>query len=126
MIKDIHCEIGCSTGSSGDPGGELPQDWIILNPSGSIAVRTTKPAPRPLSLKDKTVVLRWNLKHNGNYYLDRIAELLQDKVPGVKIIKLYEIDKSTNIVSGSHKESTRVAQRIAEMKADLVIGAQAD
>ena len=102
------------------------QDWFILNPAGSIAIRTAKPAPRPESLEGKTVVLRWNLKHNGNYYLDRIADLLQDKVPSVKIIKLYESDESTNIVSGSHKESARIAKVIAEMKADLVIGAQAD
>ncbi len=109
-----------------NPAGKATQEWVLLNPAGTVAIRKAKPARRPDTLRGKRVVLRWNLKHNGNHYLDRIAELLPEKVAGATIIKLYEIDESTNKVSGSHQESERIARIIAETKADLVIGAQGD
>jgi hypothetical protein len=105
---------------------EQIQEWEVINPSGTIAIKLIKPAPRITSLEGKTVVLRWNGKHNGNNYLDRIAELFAEKVPSAKVTKIYEADKSTIKISGSNAESARIAKVIKDLKADIVIGSQAD
>jgi hypothetical protein len=47
-------------------------------------------------------------------------------VPTAKVIKLYEIDKSTIKISGSIQESARIANVIKGLKADIVIAAQSD
>ena len=102
------------------------QDWEVLNPSGSIEVRTATLAPRLTTLEGKTILLRWNFKHNGNHYLDRIAERLGEKVPSAKVIKLYEMDRSTISQRGSLEDSARLAGVVAGLKPDLVISAHAD
>jgi len=105
---------------------EVAQQWELVNPAGVIEVKFFKPAPRLTSLEGKTIVLRWNEKHNGDNYLNRIAELLKKNVPTAKVIKLYEVDKSTVKISGSAKESVRIAEVIKGLKADIVIASQAD
>ncbi len=105
---------------------EAIQEWEFINPSGTIAIQPLKPAPRLTSLEGKTIVLRWNSKHNGDNFLNRIAELLAEKVPSAKVIKLYEVDKTTIKTSSSNQESQRIANVIKGLKADLVIGSQAD
>jgi len=106
--------------------GEAIQEWEVINPAGTIAIKPIQLAPRVASLEGKTVVLRWNGKHNGNNYLDRIAELFAEKLPGAKVIKVYDVDKSTIKISGSNQESARIARVIKDLKADLVIASQAD
>jgi hypothetical protein len=105
---------------------EAIQSWELVNPAGVVEVKYFKPAPRLTSLDGKTIVLRWNEKHNGDLFLNRIAELLQKEVPTAKVIKLYEVDKSTIKISGSAKESNRIADVIKGLKADIVIATQAD
>jgi len=105
---------------------EKLQTWGILNPAGAIEIKTAALAPRPDTLEGKTILLRWNFKHNGNHYLDRISELLAEKVPSAKVIKIYETDRSTINQSGSIEDSARLAKRIATLKPDLVIGAHGD
>ena len=105
---------------------EAIQEWEIINPAGTIDIQPIKPAPRLASLEGKTIVLRWNSKHNGDNFLNRIAELVAEKVPSAKVIKLYEVDKSTIRTSSSNQESQRIASVIKGLKADLVIGSQAD
>jgi len=105
---------------------EAIQEWEIINPAGTIDIQPIKPAPRLANLEGKTIVLRWNSKHNGDNFLNRIAELLAEKVPSAKVIKLYEVDKSTIRTSSSNQESQRIANVIKGLKADLVIGSQAD
>ena len=102
------------------------QEWEVINPAGTIEIKTAKPTPRPTTLEGKTILLRWNFKHNGNHYLDRIAELLVEKVPSAKVVKIYEINRSTINQSGSLEDSTRLARVIADFKPDLVIRAHAD
>ena len=80
----------------------------------------------PASLEGKTVVLRWNSKLNGDKFLDRVAELLTQKVPGVKIVKMYRVDPSTAVVSEKMENSLQIAAKIAEQKPDIVIASQAD
>jgi len=105
---------------------EAPQEWELIKPDGIIEIEPVAPAPRLTTLEGKTIVLRWNGKHNGDNFLNRIAELFQEKVPSAKVIKLYEADKSTIKISGSAQESARIAKVIKEMKADMVIAAQTD
>ncbi len=108
------------------PAKEKVQEWEFINPAGTIAIKPVKPAPRLSSLEGKTIALRWNSKHNGDNYLNRIAELLAEKVPSAKVIKVYEVDKSTIKTSASNQESARIAKVIKDLKPDLVIGSQAD
>jgi hypothetical protein len=105
---------------------EQPQEWELINPMGVVEVKHFNLAPRLATLEGKTIVLRWNDKHNGNNFLDRVAELLKEKVPSAKVIKLYEIDKTTIKISGSSQESARIARVIKGLNADLVIAAQTD
>ena len=89
-------------------------------------VGPVKMNPHPSSLKGKTVILRWNGKYNGDKYLSRVGELMSQKIKSVKIIKMWEIDKSTAAISKSAEVSEQVAASIAKLKPDLVIAAQAD
>jgi hypothetical protein len=82
--------------------------------------------PHPASLEGKTVVLRWNGKFNGDKLLGRLGELLTQQVKGVKIVKLWETDAATAAISKNGEASEQVADKIAKLKADLVIAAQAD
>jgi hypothetical protein len=105
---------------------ETAQEWELVNPEGIVAVKPIEIATRIPSLEGKTVGLKWNTKPNGNLFLDRVAELLTQKVPGVKIIKFYNVEPSTVPQSGNVAESQRKAQIIAKYKPDIVIGSQCD
>jgi hypothetical protein len=82
--------------------------------------------PHPTTLEGKTVLLRWNGKYNGDKFLSRVGELLTRQVKNVKIIKMWEMDKSTAAISKNAEVSEQVAVSIAKLKPDLVIAAQAD
>jgi predicted transcriptional regulator with HTH domain len=82
--------------------------------------------PHPASLEGKTVLLRWNGKYNGDRFLIRIGELMTQQVKDVKIIKMWEVDKSTVAISKNAEVSEQVAVSFAKLKPDLVIAAQAD
>lgn len=82
--------------------------------------------PHPVSLEGKTVLLRWNGKLNGDKFLTRVAELLSQQVKNVKIIKLWEQDKSTAAIAKDLPDSERITAIIAQLKPDLVIASQAD
>lgn len=105
---------------------EAPQEWELIKPEGAVEIKPVAPAPRLTTLEGKTIVLRWNGKHNGDNFLDRMAELLKKNIPSAKVIKLYEVDKTTIKISGSAQESARIAKVIKDLKADIVIAAQTD
>jgi predicted transcriptional regulator with HTH domain len=77
-------------------------------------------------LEGKTVLLRWNGKYNGDKFLARLGELLTQQVKNVKILKLWEMDSTTVAISKNGEASEEVANKIARLKPDLVIAAQAD
>ena len=89
-------------------------------------VGPVKLTAHPASLEGKTVLLRWNGKYNGDKYLTRIGELLSQQVKAVKIVKLWETDKSTAAISKDLQASEQVAATVVKLKPDLVIAAQAD
>ncbi len=106
---------------------EANQRWELLNPEGVIKIEPMEINPHPTTLEGKTVLLRWNGKHNGDKFLDRVAELLREKVKDVKIIKSWEVAPETvDPISGSQEKSLELMKMLASFKPDLVIGSQAD
>ena len=89
-------------------------------------VGPVKMNPHPATLEGKTVLLRWNGKYNGDKFLNRVEELITHQVKNVKIIKMWEMDKSSVAISKSAEMSEQVAGSIAKLKPDLVIASQAD
>ena len=55
---------------------EQSQRWEILNPEGVVKIEPMEINPHPSTLAGKIVLLRWNGKHHGDKFLDRLAELL--------------------------------------------------
>jgi ABC-type Fe3+-hydroxamate transport system substrate-binding protein len=104
---------------------EAARNWTLVNPEGVVKVQAIQLNPHPATLEGKTVVLRWNGKENGNNLLDGVAEQLQKNVKDVKLIKVYETMPETTSY-GLDKMGPEVIAKIAALKPDLVIGAQAD
>ncbi len=100
--------------------------WVLINPEGTIQLETVSARPRPKSLEEKTVLLRWNGKHNGDLFLNRIGELLVENVKGVKIVKAWEAIPETNVITSNTNKSKELAGKLSELKPDISIGAQGD
>ncbi len=131
LLLALTVALMCGVGAAGaaekaKKGQAAPQEWELIIPTGEIEKTSVDPAPRISSLDGKTVALRWNGKNNGDVAMNRLGELLQKKYPTVKIVKIYETDPSTNIISASAQNSQRITDYIKTLKPDLVIGAQAD
>lgn len=102
------------------------KEWELVNPEGIVKIDPIKVNVHPSTLQGKTVMLRWNAKHNGDQFLNRVAELLSEQVKDIKIVKAWEVIPETNIISQSPERSKEFAKKIAAFKPDLVIGSQAD
>ncbi len=105
---------------------EAAQQWELVNPEGVVRIAAMKLPPRISTLEGKTVVLRWNGKPNGNILLDRIAELLTERVKEVKVVKAYEVMPETSQISHSPEKGQEYAKKLLSLKPDIVIGSQAD
>jgi hypothetical protein len=106
---------------------ERVQLWEVINPEGVIRIESMEVNPHPSTLEGKTVVLRWNGKHNGDHFLNRVADLLKEKVKGIKVIKSWEVAPETvDPITGNDERSKEFARKIASFKPDIVIAAQAD
>jgi hypothetical protein len=103
------------------------QQWELVDPEGVIRIDPMTLRPHPATLESKTVMLRWNGKHNGDVFLNRIAQLLVEHIDGVKIVKSWEVAPDTvNAITGSQEKSLAVAAKLSQYKPHIVIGAQAD
>ena len=100
--------------------------WELVSPQGTSRIETSKISPRPKDLRGKTVVLRWNGKHNGDVFLSRIGALLAAQVEDVKIVKAWELEPFTNQTSQSMRASNEIVRKLALLKPDVVIGAHGD
>jgi hypothetical protein len=124
MKKTILCCLAAAlvvVALAGCGGGATPTPVKPTLPAGSI-----KTNPHPTTLDGKTIVLRWNSKPNGDVYLKYLAQQLAAKVPSAKIIKLWETDKDTAVISDGDEKSEQITAKIAALKPDLVIQSQAD
>lgn len=99
---------------------------LLLNPAGVVDIPRLKVHPHSESLENKTILLRWNGKHNGDVFLERIVGLLRESVPGIKLIKSWEVLPETANSSRSSLKSQEWGRKMADLKPDLVIAAQAD
>jgi hypothetical protein len=106
---------------------ETVQKWELVNPEGVIRIEPMNINPHPPTLEGRTVMLRWNGKHNGDNFLNRVAEMLTERVKDVKIIKSWEVAPETvEPITGSRERSMELMRKLAAFKPDLVIGSQAD
>ena len=101
---------------------EVAQNWEFVNPEGIVKIEPMKINPHPRSIEGKTVVFRANGKHNSDNFLNRVGELLTQKIKNVKIIKLREVVPESNTYSLKSED----IKRITELKPDIIIGPQAD
>jgi hypothetical protein len=95
---------------------------VFCPTSVSVTEKFTNFPHRLTSLEGKRIGLHWNGKANGDFFLNRLAELLQNKYGGIKIKKYYQTDPDT-----AHPE--RKSREILDLMAkdiDLFITAQGD
>ncbi|HQI01643.1 MAG TPA: hypothetical protein PLA18_10240 [Deltaproteobacteria bacterium] len=121
LILVLALPVACSKSSDQSAG-----KGAGAGEAGPYKVGQVKMNPHPASLEGKTVVLRWNGKFNGDKLLDRIAEQLASKAPGVKIVKLWTVDPATANSSEGGEKSEKFAESALSHKPDLVIAASAD
>ncbi len=100
--------------------------WELVNPAGVVKVEPFNVKSRPGTLDGKTVLLRWNGKHNGDVFLNRIAELLTENVKDVEIIKSWEVAPETATSSRDPNTSKELTEKLATFKPDIAIGSQGD
>ena len=100
--------------------------WELVHPEGTVQLEPFAVKPHHQSLENKTVLLHWNAKHNGDVFLNKIAELLTENVEGVKIIKGWEVAPETTKVSATSSMSKNIAEKLADFKPDIVIASQGD
>jgi hypothetical protein len=105
---------------------EATQTWDLVNPEGDVKIQPMEVNPHPASLEGKTVMLRWNGKHNGDNFLNVVAEMISKQVKNVKIIKSWEVAPETANTSSTPERSSQYVKQLAAFKPDLVIGSQAD
>ena len=100
------------------------QKTIVYNPT-SVAVteQNIRFAPRIDSFEGKRIGLMWNGKANGNFYLNRVAELLEKKYKGIQIIKFWEVDPKGT--AHPDRKSDAALDNMAK-SSDVVIASQAD
>ncbi len=110
------------TGLAACGGGAKPTAAPTAGPVAGTVVLNAHPA----SLEGKTVVLRWNGKPNGDNFLNRVGELLTEQTPGVKIVKMWEVDPSTAVSSDGAEVSAQIVDKIVAQNPDLVIASQCD
>ena len=105
---------------------ENPIKWHLVNPEGVAKGESFTVNRHPDTLEGKTVLFRWNGKHNGDIFLNRIAKLLTEKIKDVKIIKNWEAAPETASMSWNPQRSKEFTKELAGLKPDISIGAQAD
>jgi len=105
---------------------EKQMDWKLVNPEPLVRIEAGQVNPHPKDLLGKNVVLYWNGKPNGDLFLNRIGELLVERVDNVKIIKAWEVLPSTKRTDPTAESSKATAEGLAGFHPDLVIGAPGD
>jgi len=100
--------------------------WKLVNPEALVQIEADQVNQHPKDLSGKTVVLYWNGKPNGDLFLNRIGELLIEKVNNVRVIKAWEARPSTKRTDPTAKASSAAAKELAGLNPDLVIGAPGD
>jgi hypothetical protein len=101
-------------------------NWKLVNPESLVQIEADRVNQHPRDLSGKTVVLYWNGKPNGDLFLNRIGELLIERVDNVKVVKAWEVRPSTKRADPTVEASRVTAEEIAGLNPDLVVGAPGD
>lgn len=122
--------IGGAVTLGGSAWADVPlKETELVSPAGIVAVKQVDAIPHDSSLEGKRIVLRWNGKPNGDVFLDRIAELLEDKYKKATVVRAYKENPKTSIgakediIVGGSEGQTKM---IMAMGPEIVIAAQAD
>ncbi len=96
----------------------MTEELVVLNPEEQLASDLAEPSSvpqRPDSLQGGRVGLYWNRKQGGNFALQAVEDLLQQRYPGITA-QLY------------HGPRPIADELIRDIKAscDVVVGATAD
>ncbi len=94
-------------------------EWELVKPDGVVQSKPHNLNPHPEVLGGKTVLLRWNGKHNGDIFLNRLAELLTHAVKNVRIIKSWDVAPETATSSHNPDRSGEFARKLADLKPDI-------
>jgi hypothetical protein len=105
---------------------EEQTQWKLVSPEAAVQIEGDRVNLHPEDLSGKTVVLYWNGKPNGDLFLNRIAELLIERVNNVKVVKAWEVRPSTKRTDPTAEASRTTAEDLAGLNPDLVIGAPGD
>ena len=117
------------TMGAGAWASDSAQKTELISPAGIVAVKQVDAVPHDGSLEGKRIVLRWNGKPNGDVFLDRVAELLEQKYRTATVVRAYRENPDTaigakeDIIVGGSEGQTKM---MMAMRPDIVIAAQAD
>jgi hypothetical protein len=96
----------------------MTRELVVLNPVSQLASELGEPPPmpqRPRALGGLSVGLYWNRKQGGNFALERVAELLQQRYPGT----------TTRFYNARRPISEELIRDI-KSSCDVVVGTTAD
>jgi hypothetical protein len=99
-------------------GDKHPQTRVYCPISVPVTEKLVNFAPRINTFEKKRVGLLWNGKPNGDFFLNRVGELLKQRYKEVRIIKFWELDP--NGTAQADKKSDETLDFIAR-NADFVI-----
>jgi hypothetical protein len=100
-------------------------DWELVNPEGVTNSEVIGPAPRPATLRGKTIGLSWNGKPGGKEALDAMAAVIQEREPSVRFIRFWEAVPESWAVQLRELDAGTI-RKMASFQPDLVITAQGD
>lgn len=100
--------------------------WRLVSPQPVVQKEDGRVNEHPATLVGKTVLLYWNGKPNGDLFLRRISELLVERIADVHIVEAWEVIPATRQTDPTVEASRGVAQELASLKPDIVIGAPGD
>ncbi len=101
-------------------------NWEMVSPESLVDTKTITPNAHTQDLTEKTVVLYWNGKPNGDVLLNRIGELLKEKEGKIRIIKAWEEIPDSIHTDPTHDASRSIAEKLAGLKPDIIIGGPGD
>lgn len=100
--------------------------WEVIDPGGTVQVEMVSGNPLPENLDGKTVLLKWNSKHNGDLFLNRIGTLLTENFTEINIIKAWEVFPEMSTSKSRTQQSRDLAKKLSGLKPDISIGAYGD
>ena len=103
-----------------------PTKWTLVNPEALVQIEADQVNQHPKDLSGKTIVLYWNGKPNGDLFLNRIGEILNERVNNIKVLKAWEVRPSTKRTDPTAEASRTTAEELAGLNPDLVVGAPGD